>query len=75
MLDLLTAAVATGKPRRGNPPTSPIAFRMLEGKNQIYRTQYIRDEHDHRVPYLIEDGVHVDEGRAGVGLAPLGECL
>ncbi|HET9288979.1 MAG TPA: DUF6624 domain-containing protein [Gaiella sp.] len=74
VLDLLTAAVAAGEatPRQLAYLTDRV--RMSEGKNQIYGTQYIRDEHDHRVPYPIEDGVHVDARRAGVGLAPLGEC-
>ena len=74
VLERLTAAVAWGEatPRQLAYLTDRV--RMLEGKEQIYGTQYIRSEDGHRMPYPIEDAAHVDERRADVGLAPLGEC-
>lgn len=74
VLKLLAAAVADGEatPRQLAYLTDRV--RMLEGKEQIYGTQYIRDENGHRVPFPIEDAAHVDQRRAEVGLAPLGEC-
>jgi len=73
VLDLLTAAVAAGEatPRQLAYLTDRV--RMLEGKEQIYGTQSIRDEGGHPVPYPIEDPDHVDERRAGAGLESLGE--
>jgi hypothetical protein len=73
VLDLLTAAVAAGEATPRHLAYLTDRVRMLEGKEQIYGTQYIRDEHGHRVLFPIEDAVHVDERRTEVGLARLGE--
>ena len=46
---------------------------MLEGRPQVYGTQYEWDENGELNPYLVEDVAGVDEQRRSVGLGPLAE--
>jgi hypothetical protein len=47
-------------------------IRMLEGRPQIYGTQFDWDENGEMSPYpAIEDREHVDERRRAAGLGPL----
>lgn len=75
VLDLLTAAVAAEE-----APPRQLAYltdrvRMLEGREQVYGTQFIVDEDGHPAPYPIEDPDRVDERRAAVGLDSVQEYL
>ena len=73
VLDLLTAAVAAGEaaPRQLAYLTDRV--RMLEGREQVYGTQFIRGEDGQPAPYPIEDPDHVEQRRAAVGLESLRE--
>lgn len=68
VLVLLTAAVAAGEatPRQLAYLTDRV--RMLEGREQIYGTQFIWGNDGHPVPYPIQDPDHVDDRRAAVGI-------
>ena len=48
-------------------------IRTLEGRPQVYGTQYDWDPNGHLSPLPIEDPQEIDERRAAVGLSPLGE--
>jgi hypothetical protein len=72
-LPLLREAVA-----RGVAPPSQLAMLtdricILEGKPQVYGTQYDWDENGEMSPCPIENPEHVDQLRESVGLIPLEE--
>jgi hypothetical protein len=59
-------------------PRSQIAYledriRTLEGRPQLYGTQFDWDDHGEMSPMPIEDPARVDERRAAMGLDPLAE--
>lgn len=61
---------------RGEAPARQLAMledrvRRLEGRPQLYGTQFDWDEHGELVPEPLEDADDVDRRRAGVGLEPL----
>ena len=73
-LALLEVAVA-----RGEAPASQMAMladriRVLEGRPQLYGTQFDWDANGQMSPLPIEDAREVDERRAHVGLEPLAEA-
>jgi hypothetical protein len=74
-LDLLTAAVAAGEatPRQLAYLTDRV--RMLEGREQVYGTQFVGGKDGHPAPYPIDDPDHVEERRAAVGLESLRQYL
>lgn len=62
----------------GIAPRSEVALlldriRTLEGKPQIYGSQFVWNERGELVPQPIEDEAHVDERRAAAGLEPLAD--
>lgn len=73
VLDLLTTAVVAGEatPRQLAYLTDRV--RMLEGREQVYGTQFIWGEDGHPEPYPIQDPDHVEERRAAAGLESLRE--
>ena len=65
---------------RGETPAWQAAYlddriRTLEGRKQIYGTQFDWDERGEMSPLPIEDEAHVDERRARLGLMPLADAI
>ncbi len=74
-LELLRQAAA-----QGEVPFRQIAYledriRFLEGRPQLYGTQFGWDENGELNPHPIEDLAGVDQRRASVGLGPLAERI
>ena len=72
-LELLRRAAGAGK-----VPLAQVAYLedrvcLLEGRPQVYGTQYEWDENGELNPYLVEDAAGVDKRRRSVGLGPLAE--
>jgi hypothetical protein len=74
-LDLLTAAVASGEATPKQLAYLTDRVRMLEGREQVYGTQFIWSDDGGPAPYPTEDPARVEERRAAVGLEPLREYL
>ncbi|HVG34126.1 MAG TPA: DUF6624 domain-containing protein [Pyrinomonadaceae bacterium] len=72
-LPLLREAVARGKAHGWQLAMLTDRICVLEGKRQVYGTQYDWDEHGEMSPCPIENPEQVDELRESVGLIPLQE--
>jgi hypothetical protein len=72
-LELLEISVACGD-------ADPVHFaylhdrvRMADGREQLYGSQFVRDEHGGLVPWHLDDTDRVDARRARLGLPPFAE--
>jgi hypothetical protein len=72
-LPLLREAVARGEAHGWQLAMLTDRICVLEGKRQVYGTQYDWDEHGEMSPCPVENPKRVDELRESVGLIPLQE--
>lgn len=72
-LKLLKEAATNGEARSWQAAMLEDRIRMLEGRRQVYGTQFDWDEKGEMSPYPVEDEENVDERRRAVGLRPLAE--
>lgn len=72
---LLQRAAARGEAPAAEPAYLLDRIRMLEGRPQIYGTQFDWTEAGHLEPHPIEAAEEVDRRRATVGLGPLAEMI
>lgn len=70
-LDALSAVAADGGVPRWQPAYLLDRIRTLEGRPQVYGTQFDWDAEGEMSPLPIEDEAGVDERRTAVGLPPL----
>ena len=71
-LDLLRAAMETGKASIRDQAYLEDRVRVRDGQPQRYGTQFMYDQ-DELKPQPIEDPEHLDQRRAAVGLGPFAE--
>jgi hypothetical protein len=75
-LTLMNEAAQQGEAQLWQVAMLEDRIRMLEGRSQLYGTQFDWDENGEMSPYPeIEDVEEVDERRRGVGLGPLQEDI
>jgi len=75
VLTLLEAAAARGDVPAWQPAFLSDRIRTLEGRPQLYGTQFDWDANGEMSPLPIEDPAGVDARRAGIGLPPLAETI
>ena len=74
-LKLVEEAVARGEAPAWQAAYLADRIRTLEGKGQLYGTQFDWDENGEMSPNAIEDAANVDARRAGIGLPPLADAV
>lgn len=74
-LELIEAATANGKLPPWQQALLTDRIRWLEGRKQIYGTQFDWNERGELVPLPIEDEANVDSRRARADLVPLAEGI
>lgn len=72
-LDLLELAVATDEAPAAQYACLYDRVRMADGRDQLYGSQFVFDDHGEIAPWPIEAAEHVDERRARMGLVPMAE--
>jgi hypothetical protein len=72
-LELLEIAVACGDADPVHLAYLHDRVRMADGREQLYGSQFVRDEHGRLVPWHMDDVRRVDARRARLGLPPFAE--
>ena len=72
-LELLEISVACGDADPVHLAFLQDRVRMADGREQLYGSQFVRDEHGRLVPWHMDDIGRVDARRARLGLPPFAE--
>lgn len=74
-LEILESEAAAGRVPRWQPALLTDRIRWLEGREQVYGTQFDWDENGELNPLPIEDAANVDARRAAAELVPLADGI